>query len=141
IMSVWIVDPRHIDYLVQWAHRRRSTIDRVRVEMSKVPEEMRYAHDGLYLRVQELTSTDLGRILMAENIRSVRYRYPEDSADMLPGPVDQSGIWRYTFRPIANDLDPAWVVQACRCLQYQSCATPDYRESLAYQLTQAIYHD
>ena len=121
-MSAYIVDPRTIDYLVQWGARHRSVV-----------------RDGERVRLDDIPQNELGQILMTENVRSVRTRYPQDSADTLPGPVNQKRVWRYHFQPVPHQmLKPAWVIKACDCLDYQSCETDDWRETLAYQIVQAI---
>jgi hypothetical protein len=89
------------------------------------------------LNLRELTPDELGQILMAENVRSVRTRYPNDAPDNLPGPCDQSRVLAYRFQPVSHQL-PAWVVKAADCLQYQSCESDDYEETLGYKVVQAI---
>lgn len=75
----------------------------------------------------ENTILDKANTLMAENVRSVDYRYNEKNP----------------FFPVRSALsDPidglkVSVVQAlklCDCLEYQSCETPDYYQTEAYSL-------
>lgn len=148
-MSAYIVMPRTIDYLVAWADRHGGDVSRTDAiwqDWSDIPEELQRvaagdARWGWHLRLNEMTNDEIGQILITENVRSVRHRYPDDSADSLPGPVDQARVWRYRFRPIARDLDAAWVVKSCRCLAYQSCETPDWKDSVAYAILEAIRED
>lgn len=79
--------------------------------------------------------------LFQENIRSVRARYPEEKRDDLPGPcilplhiVVRSehfalGKWRRSPVEILVMLDS---------LEYQSCETDDWKETVAYRLLNAI---
>lgn len=139
-MSAYILDPRTIDYVVQWAIQRRdlsvylpagfpaTEYDRARSDRLGLASR---------LNLRELTPDELGQILLTENVRSVRARYPNDAPDNLPGPCDQSRVWAYRFRPVAHQL-AAWVVKACDCLRYQSCETDDYEDTLAYKVMDAI---
>jgi hypothetical protein len=140
-MSAYIVDPRTIDYLVQWAKRHRSGLSAIECKRDQLPERMQDAHDGLRLRIGGVFNDELGQLLLTENVRSVRYRYPNDDADSLPGPIDQVRIWRYRFQPIAQDLNPAWVVKAAKCLSYQSCEHPEWEASPAKAILEAIAED
>lgn len=71
--------------------------------------------------------------LWAANAASVAYRYRE-TAEVLP----------YTFRPVSlehvalGDNPHALVLAAIRCLRYQSCEVPDYDETDAARLLDAI---
>lgn len=150
-MSAYIVDPRTVDYLVAWAHRHRQDhtsprTGRVWDDWEDVPEEYRHAVEangryGYRLNLVQLSRDDLGRLLMRANIESVAHRYGQTGPDDLPGPRDQTRVWNYEFRPIQTELRPAWAISCCDCLRYQSCETPDYRESLAYAVTEAIRED
>ena len=96
-MSAYIVDPRTIDYLVSWAHRHRgdhSCPTAFLPEGTEVPEELEPAVTWLTpganktgrLYLAQVSSDDLGKLLMAQNVRSVQHLY-SDSADNLPGPI------------------------------------------------------
>jgi hypothetical protein len=148
-MSAYVVDRRTIDYLVQWIARHRSGVRRTNViwqTWDEIPEPLQrvagqYTGRGYYLNINELTENEIGAILLAQNVRSVWHRYPEDSADDLPGPIDQTRVWRYGFRPINPDLKATWVLSACRCLAYQSCETPDWEQTTAFHILEAIKDD
>lgn len=76
----------------------------------------------------------LANILFLENVRSVRYRYPDGD---LPGPVDMPEcITIESFRRKVKK--PVHILKMCHCLAYQCCETPDWQESTAYKLLQAI---
>lgn len=134
-MSAYICDPRTIDYLVQWACNTRDLS--VYLPDDFGPTEYDRARSGNRLDLRALTPNDLGAILMAENVRSVRARYPKDAPDNLPGPCDQSRVWAYRFQPVSHQL-PAWVISSADCLRYQSCETDDYEQTLGYRVLQAI---
>lgn len=157
-MSAYIVDPRTIDYLVAWAHRHRHDHGATQTRrglwrtLAEVPEQFQTAvhgseptdphSQGYGLRLQCVTSNDLGALLLRENARSVGYRYDNLSADDLPGPCDQSRVWRYRFRPVdASLLRPDWVLMQCRCVEYQSCEAPDWQQTPAHAVLEAIRAD
>jgi len=134
-MSAYICDPRTIDYLVQWASNTRDLS--VYLPDGFPVTEYERARSGNRLNLRELTPDELGAILLAENVRSVSARYPRDSFDDLPGPCDKSRVEAYRFQPVSHQL-AAWVVKAADCLQYQSCESDDYEQTLGYKVVQAI---
>lgn len=79
-------------------------------------------------------------VLYQENVRSVAYRYEDTPRDKLPGPLADSGFVGITNRDIVERfrLAPVAILKMCDCLEYQSCETPDYRESVAWNLLGAI---
>lgn len=79
--------------------------------------------------------------LFQENIRSVRARYPDDKRDDLPGPcilplhmlVKTEHFVHATWR-----RSPVEVLVMLDSLEYQSCETEDWQQTVAYRLLQAI---
>lgn len=121
-MSAFIVGPDHIDLLVTAA------IDwDVRVT---VPDES--APFGY--RALDLTPTELGRLLLRENLASVDYRYQgrlEESEFKAPEV--------YEFRRVPHGaLHPAWVLKALHCLEYQSCEHDGWESSTAFRVVRAL---
>lgn len=150
-MSAFIQDPRHIDYLVAWANSRCAALRHSEPMTGsiwdheyEIPEDLRDAATGAdeygwRLRLQQVSPDDLGRILMRENIRSVRARYKDSAPDDLPGPIDQTRVWNYKYRRVGVDyLRPSWVVMACDGYRYQACETGEYEDTLAGQIVDAI---
>lgn len=145
-MSAYIVDPRTIDYLVQWAQQQHTDHhevsaylpDSLRPEaFTKYPQAVRFGR----LDLTCLTPDELGQLLLDQNVRSVQTRYLDCPPDDLPGPNDQTRVRAYRFKPISNVQVAAWVISACRCLGYQSCETDDWEQTLAYAVMQAIRED
>ena len=80
----------------------------------------------------EETATAVGRMLWAENARSIRYRY-EDAGDML------FSIDDYAFTPIPEGhFTVVDVFQAISCFDYQACETPDWEQSEAWRFCNAL---
>ncbi len=75
--------------------------------------------------------------LAKENIRSVSSRYPQDNApagtidlgDRLAIKEAQAQAEKYYFNPPRVSLVD--ILKMCQCLEYQSCETPDWRDTLA----------
>ena len=149
-MSAYIVDPRTVDYLVAWTNRHRQSPPAPRAptpweSWEEIPQEYRYAIEGgerfgYRLNLVQLSHDDLGRLLMRANVRSVAHRY-DAGPDDLPGPRDQARVWNYEFRAIPTPLKAAWAISCADCLHYQACEVPDYRETLAYAVIEAIRED
>jgi hypothetical protein len=149
-VSAFICDLRTIDYLVAYARRKRDlrpVLDTP--QRDALPPTLRLLASPIVITdtspvrcyhwpVDDADAT--GRLLLAENIRSVRYRYPDDAPDELPGPVPTPQADAYTFNPrgLPAELDPAWVIRAADCLRYQSCETPDWPETAACTILEAI---
>lgn len=115
----WRVDPRYVDGLTH-------------------PE-------GTLRGLENFNNYELATLyadtLFQENIRSVRTRYPNDKRDELPGPCIlplhivvapehfQHRNWR---------LEPVAILKMADGLEYQSCETEDWPQTVAYGLLQAI---
>jgi len=70
---------------------------------------------------------EIANELMAENVRSVDYRYSESN----PVPVIKID---YRVIDAAMKVSPAKAYGAAKCLVYQSCEHPDYYNSRAWSL-------
>lgn len=104
----------------------------------------RYVHglseDNKMLRGVEL-ATAYANILYAENIRSCQARYSSDDIDNLPSQIHKPAEIKVTSKHLHHinwTLKPVQILSMCDCLEYQSCETRDYRESLAFDLLNAI---
>lgn len=122
-MSAWIVSAHHIDALTH-ALTRPST------------------HGTLLLRYWFRGSihdcadpTDVGRILLAECVNSVKYRYPDRAYEELPG--DSARPETYFFRQPA-DFSAMQLLGALACYEYQSCEHPTWHESEAFAMCQRL---
>jgi hypothetical protein len=99
---------------------------------------MKIATPGLPPREGEISADELGFILWAENVASVRYRYPNDAPGEEPGTYNADGTpqWStgYTYSRKARRLTIAEGFSAIACLDYQSCEHPEWRESEAFRI-------
>ncbi len=115
-MSAFQHDPQHVAAIVGTVFAGRRADD--------APRFLRYgakvAPDGCPLE-------QIASILMAENARSVGHRYADDGAVPV---VTRAQIRRWQFRA----LSPVACLKAIDSLAYQSCESPDWRETAAHGL-------
>lgn len=141
-MSAFICGPDHFIALAVFAASRKGGRDwRVDPRYVKGLTHPEAALRGLHNFNNYELATLYGDILFQENIRSVRTRYPDDKRDDLPGPcilplhiVVQSSHFndcRWVLKPVA-------ILKMCDALEYQSCETEDWEQTVAYRLLQTI---
>lgn len=134
-MSAFIVSHDHIDALLTFAKLHRVSY--------YVPQSICNKPGGVRVDIGHDNVTEVGRILLTENERSVRHRYDDCAADDLPGTIGENAA-SYNFRefgelyrlPAAKKC--AWILNGCRCFDYQACETDDYEASLAHRIIEAI---
>lgn len=145
-MSAYIVSRAHIRYLVSAA--QSYTLFQHHGHLSWVWDIDRNA--GTYKRAEihrgdSDRANAVGKMLWDENIRSVRYRYP--NTENLPGPIGESyeyvHDWTYDGEQYVRVLhllriDPLAVLKACDCLDYQSCEHPGWDGSEANAFLEAL---
>lgn len=134
-MSAFIVGHDHIDALLTFAKLHRVSY--------YVPQSICSVLGGTRVDITSQTATEVGAILLTENERSVRHRYSDCKAGDLPGTIGEDAA-NYKFRdfgellrlPMAKQC--AWILNGCRCFDYQACETDDYEDSLAHSIIEAI---
>lgn len=112
-MSAFVVSKKHIDSLVAFA---------IRHEYGAAPY---FYWKGEPHRIDN--PDEAGALLWAENVRSVNYRY---TAQTEPEP--------YVFHWDTRVLDPLQIIKACNCLDYQSCETPEWKDTRAFAMLDSI---
>jgi len=122
-LSAYIVDHDHIDALLSYG----------------IEHDVRYVirESNACVNICRTNATEIGRILLDENERSVRYRYPDCDVDELPGTIGQNAA-TYKFRRWPTLLPALTVLKACDGFDYQASETPDYETSLAAIVIRAI---
>ncbi len=73
------------------------------------------------------TADRIGQVLWAENVRSVNHRYDE---------YDPSEPYHFKRYPVV--IDPANILGIISCLTYQSCEHPEWEQSEAFAILEAI---
>jgi hypothetical protein len=125
-MSAFVVSHDHIDALLTFADRR------------KMRGQLDYS--------EQLSWTQIGKILLAENERSVCHRYTDCVPGNCPGKIGEEAIG-YKFRhmhELAMMQHTALcitIIKACDCFDYQACETDDYGQSIACRMIKSIRHE
>jgi hypothetical protein len=128
-MSAFVVSHDHIDALLSFAKDKR------------MKDQF-----GYYIqpsKAELFDWTDIGRVLLAENERSVCHRYPDCGPGNMPGKIgeDASGYTFRYFEPfvhMGHMKRCVWVIKNCDCFDYQACETDDYRQTVAHRIIAAI---
>jgi hypothetical protein len=111
-MSAFIVSNKHINAIVSWSaannYGRRPSLEE--------------CHDA-------------GRMLMAENCKSVGYRYAH-----IPGMVQEcaDALEGYAFKPDTTKRSAVEIIKACECLAYQSSEHDEWESSEAKRLLDTV---
>ena len=108
-MSAWLVSKKHIDVLV---HARSIS------KFWDVPEN-------------EMTDTELGKMLWRENMLSLEARYDDRIDDDLLEGYSYSEPKQF---PIVN------ILKAIHCYEYQSCEHEGWKNSAAHNYCKLIHH-
>lgn len=147
-MSAFVVSKTHVDLIVRAAeHYGRQGYQGARMQWWQVDEDGGYA-GWRYLDANEdsreeyYTLSQLGQILVDENIASVCGRYPDTDPDIgdLPGPLDAYYMGPYVYTDHGYTLSPGEVFKAIDCLDYQSCEHDGWRKSEAHAFLDALRH-
>lgn len=125
-MSAYICNPEHFGILAAYASQKQCVIR----------EWDRLTHsDNSILEAQRVA-----RCLALENIRSVAYRYPDDKDGHRPGPclkdaeiLEAAAIYAAYFVEHLQSVTPVQILRLIDCLDYQSCETDDWQQTLAFK--------
>lgn len=126
-MSAWLVSPRHIDFMVE-------AVRALGIEQVENPS----GTGSQPIKIGDMSNTDLGRMLMWENVRSVSTRYPYDTFESLPGPIDKKRIVPYRYRKSGLPFNTLAVLKAAACYDYQSCEHDYWLLSTSYAVNTAL---
>jgi hypothetical protein len=138
-MSAYICNPEHFVALGLFASARVSKYaggGHLRVDPRYVEGLTDIVTNG-----QAELATIYADILYQENIKSVLACYPNDTLQSAPGLCEKPAHIKVSNRDVVDSrytVKPIDVLSMCNCLEYQSCETDEYRQSVAWHLTQAI---
>lgn len=113
-MSAYVVDTAHIDAILQAALGAAYDGDAIRFAGEPVTFD---------------TADVVGRALIAENLASVRFRYPGRPDAELPGPDPTPCPADYTFAFPLRELMPVETIKAVDSFEYQACEHPGWAAS------------
>lgn len=126
-MSAYICDKNHILYLVSAA---------ACPQLKRYGGNFRWFHKATSheLPADDFAAmADAANMLLRANIKSVSYRYPNESSATLPGP--NGGVDAITDRDFGWHWDvfqPVQVLKSIACYTYQSCEHPGWEDSEAH---------
>lgn len=118
-MSAFIVSPEHVSALVTYAIANRVSYYGFKAKAS--------------IQITETNASVVGAELLAENVKSVSYRYS--------GRIDREekrAAKNYVFNAHPGDFDHSDIIAACRCLDYQSCEHAGWARSQAREILNCI---
>lgn len=122
-MSAFMVTNAHVDVLLSYMNNRDGK-DALNWVLRR-----QHKHD-----VECGDFTEIGRILLRENAKSVNCRY--DNAEPQAFEQAESYRFRFTIKPIAQSA--VAVIKQAHCLDYQSCEHDEWSDSLAKKILDAI---
>jgi hypothetical protein len=125
-MSAYMVDDAHIDALIDIAKQ----YDREYRGLGRSQLSWHFGNPGRSRSLANQTETQIGQMLLAENARSVGYRYRE---------VQDPAALTYIYRPTNRDYAPSQALMAIRGYEYQSCETPNWERSEAFAFCRALF--
>jgi len=122
-MSAYICNPEHFGILAAYAVQHDCGI-----------------YDWTDRKAEQIQNAQrIAKGLASENVRSVAHRYP-NSLDNLPGQnlsindiYEAAAIYAAHFVTHQQKLRPIDVLKLCQGLDYQSCETNDWRDTLAWR--------
>jgi hypothetical protein len=126
-VSAFVVTERHVDVIIAAGLRPGSLPgSRLKWLRSLSPIE--------WVELDHDTANQVGGMLLAENVRSVVYRYA-DADGMIP----DHALAEYVFTQPPRDV-PTTVeaFKAIDCLVYQSCEHSEWEASEAYRFCEAL---
>jgi len=115
-MSAYIVDKKHIQYLVGAMLSRR------------IVQNYGFSYwngtERIAVRAGDYEqAAHIGTILWQENVKSVNARY-SDATDLEAYQITPDEVGNYW-----DEFDPVQVIKACHCLDYQSCEHEGWQAS------------
>ncbi|QRM32946.1 hypothetical protein [Microvirga sp. VF16] len=117
-MSAFVVSAAHIDTIVSAA---------IDLELFAARTD-----HGTLERVCHETAIAFGKMLLAENVRSVVHRYRLTGSAEASDYTELVETYEFRYRPC---IRAGVAAKALDCFDYQSCETDTYETSLAYAFT------
>ena len=121
-MSAFTVSDKHVSAILQGVYGKTHTGQNIWPSQND-PKAYHY-HSGLLAKCQSEANE-----LMAQNIRSVNWRYRK--SDHVPHDVLVGNV-QLDLKAVA--LSPLEVLKLIDCLDYQSCETDDWEQTISFGL-------
>jgi len=129
-MSAYIVDKAHINALLRFAD----------APAYHSHSSFTWYHNEEWHELTHETEDAVGQMLLDENVKSVCYRYPDDSITSLPGRTDAEYLMPFKAYPTVNRPTATDALSMIGCYEYQSCEHPEWPESEAKAFCDALTH-
>lgn len=138
IMSAYIVEEEHINYLVNAGVELRG----VYLKTDEKDQHGLPTRKELNLMSDEELS-EVGQMLWDENEASVNDRYPDCEGEELPGtiagmPTVEAIAYRFERKVLPDKNRLAQIITACHCYDYQACEHDGWENSQAKKLVDSI---
>ena len=132
-MSAYVVDREHVSYLVEAANSHKiGCRDGYNFSWYCKQSGNRISLNG--------NRVEAGQMLWNQNVKSVKYRYPDCKDNDLPGPIGEDFIYKPSdsTKWWMHNFDPIQVLKSCACYGYQSCEYPEWEESEAFAFIKSL---
>lgn len=130
-MSAYVVSLPHINALVEAAQRPGKD--------HFGPVSWYWGNPSRSRKAEWNEGDSIGKMLLAENIKSVAYRYREpETSNELPGPIPLPTVEGYTFEHPRISLGQVAILKALDGYEYQSCEHPGWEKSEARAFCEAL---
>jgi hypothetical protein len=122
-MSAFVVDKKDVDAILSAVHIPGDRLCWRGTSGTPLDHE--------YCALDDASMHSVGKMLLAECIASVSYRYPGDAPDELPGPSPMPRPEEYQYEQPRILPTPIQAIKLLRCYIYQSCEHPGWEGSEA----------
>ena len=132
-MSAFVVSDQHLHALLHSAQSTRQ--DPLRWE-GESGNARRSEFSGRTFSELDYTCMDsVGRMLLAENIRSFRHRYQDNAAALEETPP---AVEAYRCPNLHPRVDPVTALKLLACYEYQASETPDWEQTEAFRFCRSL---
>ncbi len=124
-MSAYVVEKCHINAML-----------RAGMYSSSNPLHWRFA--GEWKTLTTHNADEIGQMLLDENIKAVRCRYPDCGISDLPGRVDAEYLIPFKFEMFTRMPTGVEAIKIARCYVYQSCEDEEFEQTEACAFVNAL---
>lgn len=126
-MSAFVVNKSHINAMLQ-------------AGMAVTYEPFSWWHDGKRHILDGSTIDEVGQMLLDECVKSVCYRYDDDSMTDLPGRTNAEWLLPFKYKHIQTRPSPLEALKIISCYEYQTCEHDEWETSEAKAFCSALRH-
>lgn len=127
-MSAFFVSKKQIDTII-----RAALVREVALYLTWNGTAGYQKHGAGRSYMEHNVADQVGRMLWAENLRSMKDRYPNDDYT-----GEEMDVETYRYPAFTRPVDPVTALKLVNCLQYQSCECDDWEETEACHFLRAL---